>query len=279
MFKNNENLSKIFTSNGLTSFLNNNSINIDYTDLESYKHMKNKDLIMFMYSYMSKNYRNEYFYKNTLLNKILLGKYSLNSSTALKEVQINQSKADFILINGKAVVYEIKTELDNFDRLLGQLKDYYKAFNYVSVITCESNYEKLNKLLDSTKVGISILTARNTISIRKKPIEENLFLEHESIFKILRKKEFENILIKKYKKLPVTTQVNYYKECLNWFSEIPIEYIYRNFLIELKKRSKVNIDLYSKYVPYELRTLVYFSEFKDSDYLKLNEFLEKKFGG
>ncbi|MBU5889902.1 sce7726 family protein, partial [Vibrio cholerae O1] len=77
--------------------------------------------------------RNEYFYKNTLLNKLLLGKHSLNTTTAITEIPINKSKADFILINGKAVVYEIKTGLDSFERLESQIEDYFKAFVNVYV--------------------------------------------------------------------------------------------------------------------------------------------------
>ncbi len=85
----------------------------------------NGELISEIYSFMSRFYRNEYYYQNTLLNKLLIGKHSVNTTTALTQVPISKSKADFILINGKAVVYEIKTELDNFERLDTQIKVYY----------------------------------------------------------------------------------------------------------------------------------------------------------
>ncbi|MFS4830453.1 sce7726 family protein [Staphylococcus aureus] len=65
-----------------------------------------------LYNYLKKSYRNEYFYKNTMLNKLLLGRHSVNTTTALSEMPIGKSIADFILLNGKGVVYEIKTELD-----------------------------------------------------------------------------------------------------------------------------------------------------------------------
>ena len=70
----------------------------------------NGQLISEIYSYMSRNYRNEYFYQNTLLNKLLLGRHSVNTTTALTQVPVGKSRADFIMINGKAVVYEIKTD-------------------------------------------------------------------------------------------------------------------------------------------------------------------------
>lgn len=238
----------------------------------------NKEVISGIYRYLKKEYRNEYFYKNTLLNKLLLGRHSLNTTTALNEVPISKSKADFILINGKAIVYEIKTELDSLERLDSQINDYYKAFTKVCVVTHESNYEKVSKLLKDTSVGICILTKRNTISTRKEPVESNYRLDHSVMFKVLRKREFEQILINHYGKLPVTTQMNYYKACLEWFKEIEINKAHSYMVDELKKRNIKEIEEYKK-VPYELKFLVYFSEFKKRDYTKLNAFLNEHWRG
>lgn len=93
---------------------------------------------------MKTDYRNEYYYKNTLLNKLLIGKHSVNTTSALTEVNINKSKADFVLINGKAVVYEIKTELDNLDRLECQIMDYYTRFE--SCLQIISTHYKIKHL-------------------------------------------------------------------------------------------------------------------------------------
>ena len=70
---------------------------------------QNSELISQIYNVLREGYRNEYYYKNTLLNKLLLGIHSVNTTTALTEIPIAKSKADFVLINGKAVVYEIKS--------------------------------------------------------------------------------------------------------------------------------------------------------------------------
>ena len=51
-----------------------------------------------IYSYMNDNYRNEYFYKNTLLNKLLVEKIKVHTLAALTELPISNSKADFITI-------------------------------------------------------------------------------------------------------------------------------------------------------------------------------------
>lgn len=237
---------------------------------------KNQILIKKLYEYMGKNYRNEYFYQNTLLNKLLLGKHSLNTTTALTQIPIAKSKADFILINGKAVVYEIKTELDTFERLKTQLKDYYKAFDHVCVVTCENNYKKLEKLLENTPVGIYILTNRNTLKFKKEPIKNIEKLEHKSIFKILHKKEYENILLEYFQYLPNTTPVFYYRECYNLFSKIPLEKAYNIFLKQLKNRNKIKKDDFIK-VPYELKSLLYFYNPSNEDYLKLDKFLRQEY--
>ncbi|MBK5458047.1 sce7726 family protein [Peribacillus sp. TH27] len=275
-------LNRLFTQNIFMDLINNNCNTVYNTCIQRYleeiNSFNNEVLINKVYGYMGKKYRNEYFYKNTLLNKLLLGRHSLKTTTALSEVPINKSKADFILINGKAVVYEIKTGLDTFERLDNQINDYYKAFDHVCVVTCESNYKKLSGILKDTKVGIYILTDRNTISVRKESIEERSFLDYPTIFKILRKKEFENILLDYYGELPHTTQVNYYKECLKLFTRIDIEILYEFFIRELKKRNIKEIEEYNK-VPYELKFMVYFSKFKKNDYLKLHDFLHGNWGG
>lgn len=243
---------------------------------------KDKDngaLISEIYEFMSKTYRNEYFYQNTLLNKLLLGKHSIRTTTALKQIPISKSKADLILINGKAVVYEIKTELDKFDRLDTQLKDYYKAFNCVCVVSSENLYERAVKILKNSPVGIYVLTQQNTISskLRKEPIVDNSNLDHTIIFKVLHKYEYESILLQYFGELPNTSQVFYYDECLKYFTQIPILEAYSMALKQLKNRNKISISEFEK-VPYELKSLVYFSKHSESDWKALEGFLNKKFG-
>lgn len=279
MKENNVILNKVFTQYVLKDLIEKCKNEIYDTTINKFLDIgeeKNQILIKKLYEYMGKNYRNEYFYQNTLLNKLLLGKHSLNTTTALTQIPIAKSKADFILINGKAVVYEIKTELDTFERLKTQLKDYYKAFDHVCVVTCENNYKKLEKLLENTPVGIYILTNRNTLKFKKEPIKNIEQLEHKSIFKILHKKEYENILLEYFQYLPNTTPVFYYRECYNLFSKIPLEEAYNIFLKQLKNRNKIKKDDFIK-VPYELKSLLYFYNPSNEDYLKLDKFLRQEY--
>lgn len=284
MVENNVILNRLFTKNVFFDMIHDECNSTYGTVIQRYvddpEDKDNGALISEVYKFMSKAYRNEYFYQNTLLNKLLLKKHSINTTTALTQIPISKSKADFILINGKAVVYEIKTELDTFERLDTQLRDYYKAFNHVCVVTSESHYARAIDLLADTPVGIYVLTRQNTISsrLRKEPKLDNSKLDHTAIFKVLHKHEHEDILSQYFGELPVSSPVFYYGECLKQFIKIPIFDAYNMALKQLKKRNRILISEFEK-VPYELKSLIYFSQPSKSDWKELNGFLNKKYGG
>ncbi|HCT8120003.1 sce7726 family protein [Enterococcus faecalis] len=237
----------------------------------------NQEALSFMYKFAAKKYRNEYFYKNTLLNKLLIGRHSLNTTTALTEFNIGNSKADFILINGKAVVYEIKTELDNLDRLDSQISDYYKAFDHVCIVTSDKHFNKIYEKYGNTSVGICVLTDRETISTKKECMENRQNLDYEILFKVLRKHEFEEIIFQHYGFLPATNQFVYYKECFKLFEKIEINNLYEDILVLLKQRVRLaNTKKFLNEIPYELKSLIYFSNYNEFEYEKLLNFLKSE---
>ncbi len=246
--------------------------------IDSPGNKENGRIINEIYEFISKSYRNEYFYQNTLLNKLLLEKHNLSNAAALTQLPICKSKADFVLINGKAVVYEIKTELDTFNRLDTQLRDYLKAFSYVCVVTSETKYDRAVNMLKDTPVGIYTLTSRNTISKkkRKEPEEDTSKLNHTAIFKVLRKRERENILLKYFGGLPDSPQAFYFGECLKLFSEIPIKIAYMMALEQLNKRNQIKASQIEK-IPYELKSLAYFSKLSKKDWQAIKKFMSQKY--
>lgn len=275
-------LNRIFTQSIFKNLLDNQHDATYCTVVKKYinnpEAKTNRELISALYKTIGKSYRNEYFYKNTILNKLLLGRHSPRTTTALTEIPIAKSKADFVLINGKAIVYEIKTELDTFERLDSQLADYYKAFSRVCVVTCESNHDYISQKLRDTPVGICLLTKKNTLSMQKEPMENFSSVVLSVMFKILRKNEYESVIKKYYGELPKVTSFNYYSACQKLFCDLQMDVAYEFFLRELKKRQKVDVLEYSD-VPYELKFLIYFSRFGKENYLELHKFLTRKFGG
>lgn len=269
-------INRVFTQRNLDSILIYGTSEINKEVLEKYKisygDFTQKDAFINIYNYMNKKYRNEYFYKNQLLNKILIGRHSLNTTGALRELSVGLSIADFLLINEKIQVFEIKSGLDNLQRLRGQLTDYYKAFTYVNVIMDEKHLLKVKNALPYREAGLYVLTKRNTIEKVRESREKNNLLNHTVIFQMLRKKEYENILIKYYGELPQVDLFYYYDVCLKWFKRIPMGIIQEQLPATLKmryfKRYKEKNSLILDFPP-ALREVIYFSNYSEK---KINNF-------
>lgn len=164
----------------------------NYQDIAESKLSSIYDLI---YDNVQKKYPNEYIYKNVLANKILLGTHSLNTSFMLTEVNVNNSKADCVIVNGTFTAYEIKTKYDNLDRLLKQLDDYKKVFDKIYVITDTDKVDKLTHLRDEG-IGLLKLNANGSIStiFESKSNRDNVDLS--CLFDILRRDEYLFIINK-----------------------------------------------------------------------------------
>ena len=279
---NSEVLNRIFSKNTLNAFIQGEAPSSYVTAIERYikdEQGSNLQKISEIYTYLCENHRNEYCFKNTLLNTLLVNhpSHSLKNTSALTEITVHKSKPDFILINGKAVVYEIKTGLDNFERLQGQLSDYYKAFDNVIVITDKGSINSLCPKLDKFNfAGISVLNNDLSIEEIKKPISYAEQLDYLVMFKILRKYEFENIINDTFGKLPNVSQFEYYDACFNMIKKLDMKIFFDLFKKELKKRCVIIESEFLK-LPKELKLLGYFSSLKQKDYFELQKFLNKPY--
>jgi hypothetical protein len=174
----------------------------------------NLELFDNIYNELLESYRSEYVYKNTLINKKLIKKYSLKSTIALNEFKIRNSIADFVLLNGKARIFEIKTELDGLDKLEKQIADYYSFATDIYIVTGSIHIQKLLELYKETKVGIIELTKKNSLKEIKPAISNTALLDHSAIFKSLRKNEYINILETNSFQIPNVPNTLIFRECL-----------------------------------------------------------------
>jgi hypothetical protein len=230
-----------------------------YTFLGDTAKLSNGTAIRKLYTLLLNTHRNEYVYKNTLLNRIVMGRHSPRTSTAFTEVPIGDSIADFLIVNDRATVYEIKTDLDNLGRLDSQLTDYYRSFDHACVVCGERYLPIIMKTYADTPVGIVVMTNRQHLSIRKEPQAYSEALRHESLFKQLRKEEYATVLARcGIEALPSSSSFYYYRNCLSVFEQVPIADAYSSVLTALRKRGK-DVDVGAlKAVPPELRSLGYF---------------------
>lgn len=275
-------LKRFFSKSMLTNLLSQNTTNV--FDCVVRRYIKNPsgkkydELISEVYAFMGKEYRTEYLYKNTILNKLLFAKHDYKKTVALTELPIDKSKADFVMINGKGVVYEIKTELDNLDRIENQIQDYYKAFTEVIVVTYENNIEKVINSVPHS-VGIINLTKRQALKTVRNAEIVDKFLDYSTIFKILRKKEFEQILLNNRIDLPNVNQFEYYKECFSLVNKIEINKLQKEMLKQLKNRMRIETVEFCMNSPKELRFLTYFDNSIQTKKNELETVLKKNYGG
>ncbi|PHQ88616.1 MAG: hypothetical protein COB42_08430 [Sulfurimonas sp.] len=235
-------LSYLFTSNVLNDFFHNRHsnrlVNI-FNEFNMHDKIRQnltlKDFFEASYKQLLKNYRNEYVFKNAIAQKILIGRHSIKSSSLFTELRVETSKADVVIFNGTSHVYEIKTDLDNFERLEDQIKNYKKVFEYVNVVSVESKINDIKSLVDDT-VGIIILTDKYTLKTVRKAKSGLHNLNKEAIFNLLRKNEYLAIIKKINGIIPVLPNTKIYSACKDLFIELPIEIIHKEVLKTLKER-------------------------------------------
>jgi len=236
----------------------------------------NLELLDNVYNELLESYRSEYVYKNALINKKLIKKYSLKNTIALNEFKIGNSIADFVLLNGKARVFEIKTELDGLDKLEKQISDYYSFATEVYIVTSSKHIEKLIELYKETKVGIIELTQKNSFKEIKPALSNIDLLDHSSIFKSLRKNEYINVLKANSFQIPKVPNTLIFKECLNLSKDIHIEDFQKSAIKVLKKRNIKNPDLLKdNRIPNYLKHICYSLNLSKPEYEELNSFLNK----
>jgi hypothetical protein len=172
-----------------------------------------------------------------MANNILLGRHSPNTSTMLSEFRVAGSKADIVFINGTSHAYEIKTEFDSLDRLDGQISDYQKCFDKVSVVTSARHLPVLEDTLDES-VGLFLLTRRGSLSSIREPVSNVSDLRPDVIFDTLRVREYVpaiNRIAEMPRDIPNALVYKKYKEA---FAELAPETAHGILVEALKNRGR-----------------------------------------
>ena len=237
--------------------------------VQNFKKKTNRECIEEVYRYLARYYKDEYYYKNELLNQFAFSE----EDTAIVELPVSRAIADFIVVNDSATVYEIKTALDNFERLDVQLSYYSRAFAKVAVVIPAEKLDKLLPIIDNPKIGIVIETD-GQFSVYREPVADMSHLSHRAIFGIMRKMEYSSIIKQWFGVLPEVSDFEYYETCYDLFSQIPMQEAYQLFVNTLKKR-KLQQDISD--IPYGFRGLVYFLKLNRREYARFLDFLDQKF--
>lgn len=239
-----------------------------------------QDAFTLLYKELDGCYRNEYFYKNTLLNTMLIqNKEESCFVSALTELPVANSKPDFMTIDKDdvGIAYEIKTDLDSLQRLETQIRDYCKVFSSIYVVAGEKHIKEVETMLQNTNVGIIELTASNKLIYKKIAVCDANRLSHEALFKVLRKKEFESIVLKHFGELPHVSDFVYYRTCFELLKQLDIIEFQKDVMHCLGQRNIVkDVDSFTQNVPQELSFYAYFSKKYKGKYDEFASFLDKK---
>ncbi len=235
------------------------------------------EILQFIYKEQLAHYKCEYLYKNALLNKLLLGKYSIKTTTVINEFKIGNSIADFVLLNGEAKIFEIKTEFDSLEKLDKQIEDYKKFANKVYVVTNSKFIDKLLSEYNDSTIGIIEFTHHNTLKEHKPAIENSNSFNHTTIFKTLRQNEYLDIIKKSFNKIPDVPNTKIFKESFKLIERINIIDFQKMAFQKLKERKfKCTQEFLSDQVPYELKHICYSLNMSGKEYACLYQFLNQK---
>ncbi|WNF45172.1 sce7726 family protein [Pseudomonas sp. SG20056] len=147
------------------------------------------------YAEISKNYRSEYFYKNTVAERLLLGRHSVNTATVLPEFRVGRSKADCVILNGSSSCYEIKSDFDNLDRLPEQLSFYRKIFDKTYVVVGKVHIDKVQSLCRDD-IGIIELTPKKSLRVIREAETSKDPVDIPVLMRSLRVNEYKEIASK-----------------------------------------------------------------------------------
>lgn len=178
---------------------------------------------------IQKYYPNEICIKANFIKQILMkGK----NHVTIFELPVGSSRADLCKINGTSVAYEIKTDLDNFNRLEKQIEDYYKIFEEVYIICSESNVCNIISVIPQTCGIYSYKQTKSGRYIFKlyRTAKKNVQLDSTKQLQIFRKTEF-------YQFFKISTDISKRKDLIEITKQMyDDEFINRTFKQILKKR-------------------------------------------
>lgn len=267
---------RLSSSSNQSSYIRRMKKYVGWNELSASRPNNLEELIAYSYDVLEQNYRHEYIYKNKLLNDYILKQYSLHDSILLNEFKIGRSIADAVLINGTNKVFEIKTELDNAERLHTQLEDYYKAFSQVYLFTHYTLSDYYLRLLPDF-VGILTYTEKGQINVVR---EAQLYcdkLDVKAIMASLRKPEYLTLVSSLVGYIPDVAPVFLYRACLEVLSHLPVVEVQKAYFQVLKDRinPRTNEYIVEAAIPSYLNFSFYQQKIDNNSYLTLVENLNK----
>lgn len=129
-------------------------------------------------------------YSSEQLIKSLLVDYFVDEGViAAFEISTNESRLDFLRINGQSISYEIKSDVDNLVKLEKQVLHYSELFEFNNVVVGKKHLTKVREILPS-EYGIFI--EENGKLFEKRKARKNSKISSERQLNLFTKKEINH---------------------------------------------------------------------------------------
>lgn len=241
------------------------------------KKMGLRDFFDCVYCILLNHRRSEYVYKNTMIKKKIYGTYSPKTTIWIPEVKIAGARADAIFVNKnkKAVVYEIKTELDSLSRLRDQVQAYYRCFSNVVLVIDSKHKSKVADYVPES-VGINVLTKNKAVSVVRESKDFFGFLDSASMFDFLKKKEYESLACSLELDILSFSKFERRKRIRDFFSKEPPRKMHTALLSALSNRVESNVKpSIVDFIPDSLIAAFYEYKIRKCDWLSLIDRFDK----
>jgi len=156
----------------------------------NFKHFSKYELHKEVNNILVQNYKGEEIHKYNLFKKFINKK----NLVAAFEIQVNNSRVDFLTVNGHTSSFEIKSKLDTLTKVTKQMNDYLLAFEFNYLVIDESHVNKVMKILPSS-YGLWCYTNGKYIKLKK--AQQNDKIDSQVQLKLLTKQELESFFPKK----------------------------------------------------------------------------------
>lgn len=115
-------------------------------------------------------HRYEYVYRSAMVHRALTETQSIRTVSILNEFRVGNSKADLVILDNTASVYEIKSERDSLARLANQVDNYKRVFAKVHVIASEDHIAGVLKTV-ADDVGLMCLNSHCQVTTVREALE------------------------------------------------------------------------------------------------------------
>jgi hypothetical protein len=171
-------------------------------------------LYSLIYDRLMRDHRCEYVFKNEIARQLLLQRHSWKGARLLTEFRIGSAKADAVIVNGTSTVYEIKTALDNLDRLSKQLAAYARAFDRIYVVCEATQVDRIVESVADDRVGLIAMQDGGDLREVRPAAPNAANTDTETMLAALRKAEYLAVVEAEAGAVPSVSNGRLWTECV-----------------------------------------------------------------